>query len=101
MEFLNKIELRGIVTACVEINVSGRKVTRFTLLTENVCKTAGGCAMVDSAWFHCTAWDCAINVKKDDCVEITGRVRQFRYTYDDENERTGWEIVVHTAKQVK
>ena len=83
MEFLNKIELRGIVGQSSLNRVGDSQVCR---------------SVVDVTWFNITAWEGKNMpelhlIGKGVIVQVAGRVRTFRFTMADGAERSGWEIL--------
>ena len=55
MEFLNKIELRGVVGTAALNRVGDSQVCRFSLVTEYSYKDRGNNPVVDVTWFNVTA----------------------------------------------
>ena len=102
MEYLNRIELRGIVNLVSQNKVGDFIATRFTLYTESEAKDGRGVSFVEPTIFNCTAWSntCpdAYLMKSGDVVEVVGRLRSFRYTMADGSERAGMEVLVHKTK---
>ena len=97
MEFLNKIELRGIVGMTSLNRVGESQVCRFSLVTEYSYKDRDNNPVVDTTWFNITAWEGRNmpdlrEITKGIIVQVAGRVRTFRYTMADGAERSGWEI---------
>lgn len=99
MEFLNKIELQGIVGNTNTNNVGDTSVTRFSVCTENSYKSNDGCAVVDCTWHNCIAWASPKNnlsgIKRGAWVHLVGRLRVYRFTSYDGTERTGTEVFVN------
>ena len=98
MEFLNKIELRGIVGQSSLNRVGDSQVCRFSLVTEYSYKDRGNNPVVDVTWFNITAWEGKNMpelhlIGKGVIVQVAGRVRTFRFTMADGAERSGWEIL--------
>ena len=98
MEFLNKIELRGIVGMSSLTRVGDSQVCRFSLVTEYSYKDRGNNPVVDVTWFNVTAWEGKNmpeprEISKGVIVQVAGRVRTFRFTSADGTERSGWEIL--------
>lgn len=98
MEFLNKIELRGIVGQSSLNRVGDSQVCRFSLVTEYSSRDRGNNPIVDVTWFNVTAWEGKNMpelhlIHKGAIVQLTGRVRIFHYTMADGTERSGWEII--------
>ena len=97
MEFLNKIELRGVVGMTSLNRVGDSQVCRFSLVTEYSYKDRDNNPVVDTTWFNITAWEGRNmpdlrEIRKGVIVQVAGRVRTFRYTMADGAERSGWEI---------
>ena len=85
MEFLNKIELRGIVGLTSLNRVGESQVCRFSLVTEYSYKDRDNNPVVDTTWFNVTAWEGKNmpdlrQIAKGVIVQVAGRVRTFRYT---------------------
>lgn len=103
MEFLNKIELRGVV-ANVSLNKMGSDtIIRFSVVTETAHSDNGNAVCIETNWFNCVTWESkfatATELKKGTPVHLTGRIHSVTYT----NERgTGrfWEIIVQTLEIV-
>ena len=98
MEFLNKIELRGVVGTTSLNRVGESQVCRFSLVTEYSYKDRDNNPVVDTTWFNVTAWEGRNmpdlrQIEKGVIVQVAGRVRTFRFTMADGGERSGWEIL--------
>ena len=98
MEFLNKIELRGIVGTSSLNRVGDAEVCRFSIVTEYSYKDRDNNPIVDTTWFNVTAWEGKNmpdfrQIGKGSIVQLVGRVRTYKYTMDDGAERNGWEIL--------
>ena len=98
MEFLNRIELRGIVGTTSLNRVGNSEVCRFSIVTEYSYKDRDNNPVVDTTWFNVTAWDGQNmpdfrQIGKGSIVQVNGRVRTFKYTMADGAERSGWEIL--------
>lgn len=102
MDFLNKIELRGVVGSVHAMKVGDTEVVRFSVMTEYAYNDKSGAAVVDCTWFNCTAWadktPSAVNMEKGDCVHLSGRVRMWKFTGSDGKEVNGWEVMVNDLK---
>ena len=98
MEFLNKIELRGVVGSVQITPMNGTKVARFSLATNYTYNGRDGGIVIDTTWFSCTAWQgdkitCLDSLQKGSRVHIIGRVRMQRYVDASGGNREIWEIV--------
>ena len=92
MEFLNKVELKGVVGRVTTTKVMGKSVTNFSLVTEDY----DGQLMISVTWFKCTTYN-EIAIKKGDYAHCIGRFRTLRYTTEDGTERVSYEVVVDSV----
>ena len=98
MEFLNRIELRGIVGTAALNRIGDSQVCRFSLATDYSYKDRDNNPVVDTTWFNITAWegknmpDLRL-ITKGVIAQVTGRVRTFKFTMADGAERSGWEVM--------
>ena len=102
MEYINRIELQGIVGAVKEIPVGDTKVMRFSVCTEYAYRDKSGTSIIDCTWHSVVAyppagesWDWLTKPAK---VWVLGRLRTRRYVRPDGSEAYSNEIV---AKNVK
>lgn len=100
MDYINKIELQGLV-GCVRTNqVQGMTVQNFSLLTEYLNKLKDDSYVCESTWHQVVAWNSqAIN--KGDKVRVVGRLRQTKYTTSDGTERVYYEVVASELKVIE
>ncbi|MGM9788519.1 MAG: single-stranded DNA-binding protein [Candidatus Cryptobacteroides sp.] len=100
MEQLNRIELRGVVGNARVQNAGGRKVYHFNVATSRAYKDRSGNAVIETTWHHVVAWD-GDNFQDLDKVEkgtklyVSGRLRNQKYTGNDETERYAVEVVAN------
>lgn len=106
MEFLNRITLRGVVGRA-EVNAfNGSRVCNFSVVTEYSSKDREGNPLLDYTWFNVTAWegrDIQIDpfqIQKGVWVEVTGRLRERRYTTQDNEERKSWDLLARSVKVI-
>ena len=103
MEFLNKIELRGIVENVSLNKVGGLEIARFSLCVEQ-SYADNDCAVVETTWFACSAWGdkCPkiTELKRGCSVHVIGRVRTARYVNVDGEERRIFEVLVQTLELI-
>lgn len=99
MEFLNKVELRGIVGRANTMKVGDSTITRFSVATEYGYKDNGGTPVIETQWHNVCAWN-APEVKKGDAVEVTGRIKVQKYTGADGIDHTVPEIYANTVKVI-
>lgn len=104
MEFLNKIELKGVVGNASHNKVGNTNMVRFSVCTEYAYNGKDGGAVIDVTWHNCTAWESdknkISNITKGAFVHIIGRVRNTRYTASDGTERTISEILVNEVETI-
>lgn len=106
MEFINKIELQGIVGNTKVDTVEETKRIRFSLCTQNVYNSKDGDTVIDCAWFGCTAWqDDKIKdiskIKKGTTVHLKGRVRVQKYYHANDAIKYAWEIVCQEIEVIE
>ena len=92
MEFLNKVELKGIVGRVTTTKVMDKSVTNFSLMTEQVNVNKDGLQATEVTWFYCTTFN-EIAIKKGDNAHVLGWLRIRRYTAGDGTERASCEVV--------
>ena len=104
MEFLNKINLRGVVGRA-DINAfNGSHVVNFSVVTEYSTRDKEGNSASDVTWFNVSAWENRdvmedmYALQKGVWVEVIGRIRMRRYTTRDNEERTALEVVARKVK---
>ena len=103
MKFINKIEIAGVVGAVNVSSVSGTKVARFSVMTENSSTSNDGGLMIECTWFSVCAFEGGKiagldKIQKGSKVYVCGRVRVRRYVDADGNDRQCWEIVANELK---
>lgn len=106
MEFLNKIELRGVVGRSNLTNCGPTKVCSFSLVTEYCYKGNDGCVVVDTMWIQITAcgpkpgWPDLDTIQKGSKVHVTGRLRCRRFTDSEGCDRQCWNVVAQTLELI-
>ena len=98
MEQLNKVELRGIVGNARVQSIGETQMIRFSVATDYIHKNNGGDVIVETTWHQVVAFK---NDKMPDFdkitrgtgVEVTGRLRNNRFTNSDGVEITSTEIL--------
>ncbi len=107
MEFLNKIELKGIV-GIVQCNpVKDCTVYRFQLVTEYAYTDKDGSNVIDCTWFSVVAFssdtispDILNGIHKGSAVHVIGRLRQFRYCTVKGVEQRGYEVFAQIVELI-
>ena len=105
MDHINRIELQGRV-GTVRTNIIGENmVANFSLGTEHLYKTRDGGAANETTWHQITAWegrdmpDLGI-ITKGMQLNVTGRLRTFKYTNTEGQERQLYEVVANRIRIV-
>lgn len=103
MKFINKIEIAGVVGASNATTVSGTKVARFSLMTENSTTSNDGGLMIECTWFSVCAFEEGKitgleKIQKGSKVHVCGRVRVRRYVDAEGCDRQCWEVVASELK---
>lgn len=86
-DFINKIELCGIVGNSTISQMGAFNVARFSLLVESTYKCSEH-MVVESTWFNCTAWqgekikDVSI-LKRGNKIHLHGKVQMQYYEGND------------------
>ena len=90
MEFLNKVQLRGIVGQCTLTPVHDRTYARMSVMTQAVSQGSDGAALVSVTWHNVSAFngpDISLSdlqsITKGTKVELEGLIVQQRYTRAD------------------
>ena len=90
MEFLNKIEIRGIVGRIELQSIGDATYARFSVMTEHAYTTPrNGMVAIDTTWHDCSRWvkpeeyQTYRSIGKGDTIHLTGRIKNTRY--NDEN----------------
>lgn len=100
MEQLNRIELRGVVGNVRVQGAAGRKVYHINLATSRAYKDRNGAAVIETTWHHVVVWE-SENFQDLDKIEkgsklfVSGRIRNQKYTGNDETERYSVEVVAN------
>lgn len=102
MEFLNKIELRGVVGRAEITTPGDTRKCRFSVVTE-YCYRQGGEPVVETTWFHLGAWEGKNKPELEQLqpgtrVYVVGRIRTYKYTGADGTERSNWEVIANRVE---
>lgn len=100
MEFINKIEIQGVIGTVAITPVGDTRVARFSVCTETTYRGTDGSVVIDCTWFSVSAFEsakirCLDQLAKGKAVKVLGRVRVQRYTDGNGAERCCWEIIAH------
>ena len=56
MEYINKVEILGVIGQVYITKVADTETAQFSVLTEDVSQSKDGCAVVNCTWFSVRAW---------------------------------------------
>ena len=104
MEFLNKIELRGVVGVSRLVNCGATTACTFSLATEYAYKGQDGGIIIDTLWIQVCAygpkpdWPNLNEILKGSKVFVQGRLRAKRYCDAQGIDRTCYEVVAQELK---
>lgn len=106
MEYINHIELRGRVGTASLNRIGDSQVCHFSVASEFSYKDRDSNPVVDTTWFNVTAWEGKNitdlrQVVRGAIVQVSGRIRTFKFTTADGTERSGWEVVARRVKIVE
>ncbi len=103
-QYLNKIELVGVVGNIGKTKVADDECARISVATCYAYKDKEGNAVIETTWHNCVAWaskhPIVSELSKGDKVHIIGRLRAMRYTDAEGNERTTYETIVGNLEKV-
>lgn len=98
MEFLNRIELKGVVGRAEINSYNGNNVCNFSVVTEASVLDREGNSTVEPTWFNVSAWSGVkgiqdvTQIQKGNWIRIVGRLRTRKYVTQDGLERISVEI---------
>ena len=100
MQFLNKIEIQGIVGNSSIQKVADTRLCRFSVVTELAYKGNDGTNIIESTWFSVSAFEGKdikdiTAITRGSIVHVTGRLKCNRYVDANGNDKVLYEIVAH------
>ena len=102
MEFINRIELVGIVGMIRKQTYCGRVVANFSVVTEYSYKEKTGGAVVETTWHNVVAWENGSMpmdlIEKGTQVCVQGRLRCRRYVGENGDPRTCYEVIASNVE---
>ena len=103
LQQLNKVQLRGHIGSIKVLTVGCSKVAKFSVATNYAYKDAQGYCVIETTWSNVVAWEGKditdlSQLQKGDRVEITGRLRNQRYTISEGEDRYTSEILAQTLR---
>ena len=98
MEFLNRIEIRGVVGRADINSFNGTRVCNFSVVTEYSVRDRDGNPGMETVWFNVSAWDSQdmpdfYEIQKGAWVYVKGRIRVRKYVTQDNEERSSLDVV--------
>jgi len=105
MEFLNRIELKGVVGRSDIHAFNGTRVCNFSVVTEYSTRDKDGNPDIDIAWFNVSAWESPAmpdfyEIQKGAWVKVIGRIRIRKYTTQDNEERQVMDVLARTVEMI-
>ena len=101
-QFINRVELQGIIGSARKYTVGLRNGYQFTLAVNHTFRSNDGGAIIETCWIQCSCWESekidTSLLEKGKAVHLTGRIRSQRYTATDGEERAITEVVVNTLR---
>lgn len=108
MEFMNIIQLRGVVGRSDIGSYNGNRVCNFSVITEYASRDREGSTTVETTWFNVSLWETGGEVNpemdkilKGSWIEVTGRLRVRKYTAIDNVERTALDVFARSVTVLK
>lgn len=100
MEYINKIELQGVVGS-VKAYRAGLLTQHISLCTEIVHERVEGGVWIETTWHNVLAYGSEVEVKKGDRINVVGRLRTAKYTGADGTEKMHYEVFTSRIKKIK
>ena len=106
MQFLNKIELRGIIGRCNVQTISDTKMAKLCVVTEYAYKTTDETPVIETTWHNVTAWEgrkCknVETLKKGDKVHLVGRIRYQKFTDAEGIDKVSTDIIASSLEIIE
>lgn len=103
MEFINRIELAGVVGRIQRQTVSSQIMANLSLVTEYGFKDKSSCSVIETTWHNVVAWESEniLNldgIERGSHVRVIGRLRMRRYIDSSGESRTLYEVVASSVE---
>ena len=104
MEFLNKLELKGVVGRAEINSFNNSQVCNFSVVTEYSTIDKDRNSIIETAWFNVSAWSGKINIndlyniQRGSWVRVVGRIRVRKYTTQTGEERSAMDVVANKVE---
>ena len=99
MEFLNQIKLRGVVGRSEISTFQSGQVCNFSVVTDYSTMDREHNPVIESTWFNVSCWGGREGVpdlyaiQKGNWVQVIGRLRMRRYTTQENEEKTIYDVL--------
>ena len=100
MEFLNRIEVKGVVGSARTTTLENIQTVNFSLVTEYCYTDKAGMGIVETTWFSVRGFkgegisqETIDNISRGRNVLVIGRIRQSRYVDGNGSEQVRDEII--------
>lgn len=98
IEFLNRVEIIGIVGATKRETIGDKTLLRLSVATNYAYMHEEGMPVIETTWHNITFWENAETndmheIRKGNIIHITGRIRNTRNTSPEGNDRPCTEII--------
>lgn len=109
MEFINRIELQGVVGRAEVNSYNDKRVCNFSVVTEYSARDRSGNPLIDTLWFNVSYWEgrdpevtreTLDKIAPGSWVYVTGRLKLRKYTTVENEERTVLEVMARSLKLV-
>lgn len=104
MEFLNKIELKGVVGRAEVNSFNNSQVCNFSVVTEYSTIDKDRNSIIETAWFNVSAWSGRnniqelYNIQRGSWVRVVGRLRVRKYTTQTGEERSAMDVIANRVE---
>ena len=98
MEHINRIELLGPVGSVRLQNVAGKRMAKFTMVTNRAYKNKEGAPVIETQWHNITAFEgrnvqCLERIEKGRAAHVWGRLQIQHYTGPDGTDRVSVDVI--------
>ena len=105
MEFINHIELAGVVGRVRIQQVVDRIVANISLITEECYKDNSSCAVIETTWHNVVAWQSADmpsldSIERGSHLNVQGRLRARRYSDANGDSHILYEVVAASIRLI-
>lgn len=106
MEFINKVELQGVIGRVSTTNIADKLCTRFSMATNYCYKDRYGNAVIETTWHYVVAFagentGDAQNLNIRDKVLVKGRIQNRNYITESGEPKLITEIIANEVRIIK